>query len=131
MPVTYHIDEALHLVYVRWEGTVPMAEALAYADQLRADPSFEPDMAQISDARGVQMDGLTGPDALRDLALKSPLGSGSRRAIVVDKDVMFGVSRMYEAFAHDVGPEIKVFRDMDAAHRWLGLDDGTAAAGTD
>ena len=77
------------------------------------------------------MDAMTGPDELRDLALKSPFRSGSRRAIVVDKDVVFGLSRMYEALAHDVGTEIKVFRDMDAAHRWLGLDDGKAAAGTD
>ena len=55
MPVTYRIDKALHVVYVRWEGSVPIEEAIAHDDQLRADPDFAPDMAEISDARGVQM----------------------------------------------------------------------------
>ena len=130
MPVTYRIDKALHLVYVKWEGTVPIEEARAHADRLRVDPDFKPDMAQISDARGVKMDETSGPDALRDLALESPFRSGSRRAILVDEDVVFGISRMYEAFAQDVGAEIKVFRDLDAARTWLGLDDGEAANGT-
>ena len=84
-------------------------------------------MAEISDARGVQMGGMTGPNTLRDLALQSPFGPGSRRAIVVDADVVFGVSRMYEVFAHEMGPEIQIFRDMDAARAWLGLDAGAAA----
>ena len=128
MPVKYRIDTTLRLVHVTWEGRVSMREAVEYADRLRADPDFEPNMAQISDARELQMQGMTtGPAEIRDLALKSPFGPGSRRAIVVDDDAVYGISRMYQAFAHGVGPEIHVFRSMDAARAWLGLD--VSAAG--
>ncbi len=46
----------------------------------------------------------------------------SRRAIVADKDITFGMARMYEVFREDAPEEIKLFRDIAEARRWLGLD---------
>ena len=56
MPVTYRIDKALHLVYVRWEGSVTTGEATEHATALRTDPDFAPDMAQLSHACKVRME---------------------------------------------------------------------------
>ncbi len=37
------------------------------------------------------------------------------------EDLTFGLARMYEAYAHSVPWEFKVFRAMDPALAWLGL----------
>ena len=81
-------------------------------------------MAQLSDTRGMRL-GATksaGSDAVRGLAQNSPYGAGSRRAIVVDQDSVFGLSRMFGALVVEGSSEIEVFRDMEAACGWLGLD---------
>ncbi len=45
---------------------------------------------------------------------------GSRWAVVADKEVMFGMARMY-AIIRDRAPfEIRVFREIDAARDWFG-----------
>ena len=82
MPVSYRIDTARHLVYVRWTGSVTFNEAAAHADELRTDADFQPDMAQLSDTRGMRL-GATksaGSDAVRGLAQK-PRRSGIAKAL--------------------------------------------------
>jgi hypothetical protein len=48
----------------------------------------------------------------------------SRRAVVTEKDEMFGMARMYQSLreTHDKPDQVQVFRDMAGARRWLGLD---------
>jgi hypothetical protein len=43
----------------------------------------------------------------------------ARRAIVVQSDLGFGMSRMYELLRGDLTQTIRVFRDVDQAKRWL------------
>jgi len=47
-------------------------------------------------------------------------GRGAKTiAIVAASDVVFGVSRMFEALQHDFGWRVRVFRDEKAATAWL------------
>ncbi len=46
----------------------------------------------------------------------------SRRAIVAETDIKFGMARMYEMYGEADPTQIEVFRDMAEARRWLGLD---------
>ena len=97
---------------------ITLEESFAHQEALRADPDFEPNMRQLSDARLA-----TSPisaKGVRSLAKQSPFGRGSRQAILVASDLIYGVSRMYEAHTCDTGT-ILVFRDADAALTWLGL----------
>lgn len=72
--------------------------------------------------------GLTkGPDSsveLRDAVdlvnRTRDLWAGSQTAIVVARDLDFGIARMFSAFAEQVDVEYQVFRDEDAARQWLG-----------
>ncbi len=118
MPVAYRIDTSLRVVYSTWEGVVTLKDALAHSEALRADPDFEPDMRQLSDARFATS--ALSAEGVRRLAKNSPFGRGSRRAILVAADMIYGVSRMYEAQTDDAGT-VGVFRDADAALTWLGL----------
>ena len=42
-----------------------------------------------------------------------------RKAIVVESVLEFGIARMYELLAQKEGFEIKVFRDLAQARKWL------------
>jgi hypothetical protein len=48
------------------------------------------------------------------------LWAGSRAAIVVARELDFGIARMFQAFAEGIGVEYRVFRDADSAMDWLG-----------
>ncbi len=45
-----------------------------------------------------------------------------RGAVVAEKDIGFGMMRMYEVLSEFEPGQFKVFRDMTEARRWLGLD---------
>lgn len=46
--------------------------------------------------------------------------AGSRFAIVMPKDLSFGMGRMWEAFTINKATfQIQIFRTLDAAHNWL------------
>ena len=44
-----------------------------------------------------------------------------KTAFVADSDVIYGLSRMFEMLRHDSPEEIRVFRNIDEAKRWLGI----------
>jgi len=44
----------------------------------------------------------------------------SRRAIVADRDAVFGLAKVFQAHAEGAGPEYQVFRDLESARAWLG-----------
>ena len=47
------------------------------------------------------------------------LWAGSRAAILVTRDLDFGIARMFGAFAEQVGVEYRAFRDRRSAIDWL------------
>jgi len=50
-------------------------------------------------------------------------GRGPRKiAVVAPQDVMFGLSRMFDALKPDLAVSVGVFRSEDAARAWLGGD---------
>ena len=117
MPVRFEIDLERRRVVTTWEGDVTLAENRNFIEALGADPDFDPSLDQLSDARSVTT--AVPSDRLADLARSQVFGSGSRRAIVVDSDLVFGVSRMYQAYTGQGGPEVRVFRDLEEANSWL------------
>jgi len=53
----------------------------------------------------------------------SHLRKGGKTAYVVTGDLDFGISRMYQTYAdiENVEFEIKIFRDIKKARKWLGI----------
>ncbi len=50
--------------------------------------------------------------------------SDSRLAIVATRDEFFGLGRMYEMLRDESSMEVRVFRQLDEAERWLELPKG-------
>jgi hypothetical protein len=56
----------------------------------------------------------------------NPFWAGARRALVVTSDVVFGMARMYQILRDESPDELEIFREMDGALQWLGVDDEKA-----
>ena len=54
-----------------------------------------------------------------DLAQTSEVWRESRLAVVVTRDLDYGIARMFGAFANRLDIEYEVFRDERAAREWL------------
>ena len=59
---------------------------------------------------------------MRIVALCSAFDEKARRAIVTEQDIIFGMSRMYETIRDSKSGQVRVYRDMEEALHWLGLD---------
>ena len=51
-----------------------------------------------------------------------PLFDKSKCAIVANTDLIYGISRMWELLSEDINIPRMVFRDINDAQIWLGLD---------
>jgi len=107
-------------------GVFTMADALGHQEKLLKDPDFDPSFSQLMDVTGVTTVELGGED-MRRLASRSIFSPNSRRAILVNTDLVFGLARMFEMLREDFGEQgIRVFRDLGDALDWV-LAKNTAA----
>ncbi len=121
MPANYRIDKSLGVVFTKGEGVLTTQEVLIHSQRLREDPDFDPNYSQLIDVRAVQFVMSIGEVA--EIATQEDIFSEqSRRAFVGENNLAFGMSRMLQAYSESSSGEIEVFRDMDEARRWLGLD---------
>ena len=115
----YEIDVPKRIVWTTLYGVLTPSDLHEHADKLRADPLFDPSFRQVIQVPNVdRLEGIT-IEALRLFARVNPFGPGSRRAIVAERDVQYGVSRTYQVFAERPGMDVRVFRDVAEALRWL------------
>ena len=88
------------------------------------DPDFSPKFSQLMDLTHVTGVALNAED-IRQLAKTNVFSPESRRAILVDNDLKFGLARMFEMFRDFHGEKgIRVFRNLDDALAWV-LDQNT------
>ncbi len=104
----------------RAEGLVTFEEVKLHLDIEAVERGLE--LPELVDARGAMTSITT--DQVRQLVARAhvtarslPLGP---TAIVTDSDHLFGMARMYAILAEPIGAPVEVFRDIDAALKWLG-----------
>ncbi len=127
MDCTIDIDDAGAVATVRFTGPLTVEEVLKVAEQLTTRPQYHEGTARLWDVRKTDLTGLTGDDMRRigNAVVAGKLFSpGSRAAILVARDVDFGISRMYLSSEEEDLGTTQVFRDPESAEAWLkGSDD--------
>lgn len=118
MPASFTIDLARRIVFSRGWGILVDDDLRQTQKGVRETPGFEPDFRQIYDFSDV-IDVEVTQDSLWGLAGSSPFAAGARRAVVVDSNVAFGVARMYQLMSERESSTFRIFRDRQAALRWL------------
>jgi hypothetical protein len=121
MPASYRIDKSLGVVFTKGQGVLTGQDILTHRQRLREDPDFDPSYNQLIDLRDVIEFPVSGAE-MPGIASYNIFSETSRRAIVAEKDANFGMARMYEMCGPTNPDQLMVFRDMEAARRWLGFD---------
>lgn len=119
MGLGYEINRAEKLVLTICSGLVTELEIRQHDEALKSDPDFSSDFNQIIDMRQITEFPLSVDEIQKVAAYETMFKAESRRAIVAQNDLLFGLSRMYEAFHQhsDLG-NLRVFRDFAEAKSW-------------
>ena len=121
MPVSYTIDAERCRIATHCSEFTTLREVLAHFEELELDPDCPPGADVLLDL--TEMTSLPDFDQMRlaaeranDAARRVRFGSC---AILVGNEGMFGMARVFEAFAERSFSRISVFRSRDAAEEWL------------
>lgn len=119
MPASYKIDKERRLVISTGTGVFLAADALDHQERLCKDPDFDPTFSQLMDLTQITEYNI-GLDDMHKLAQREVFAPESRRAIVVQTDLAYGLARMFEMLRENAGElGIRVFRNLDEAFDWV------------
>jgi hypothetical protein len=122
MTVRYRIDKSLGMVFTTAQGVFTEQDIRTLRQRLREDSDFDPNYDHIIDLRDVVGFEISAAEMQKIADQHYIFNERCREAIVAKKDISFAMARMYEMLRGSKSGEIKVFRDMAEARRWLRLD---------
>ena len=119
--VTYKIDLNDRLIRTECSGNVTLPEVVAHFQEIAADPECPAYLDVLLDMRTLSSLPKSGElqavtREVRKVRDKVRFGFC---AIVVEREVLFGMFRMFEVFAQDHFAAIHVFRVLSEAESWL------------
>ncbi|MGD8242812.1 MAG: hypothetical protein PVF59_08305 [Desulfobacterales bacterium] len=121
MPIASTIDRSLRVVFTTADTVLTDQDWMRHHERLRNHPTLEADSDQLLDFRSVEACRLT-PEVIRITSVQSIFRPPSRQAFVAVNNLTFGMCRMYEMLCSHHDLRIEVFRDLQAANEWLGLN---------
>jgi hypothetical protein len=102
-----------------FEGDLDGRQIRAAYDEAFKDPAFQRGCQILVDDHGTTFD-PTMEEAQRLADFFCTLTEAvSHLAVVVDKDVHYGIGRMVEVYCESCGINLRIFRDLDEAKAWL------------
>jgi hypothetical protein len=120
--VTTHVDEAAGFATHTATGDLTLDEIGEAFEALLEDPAFKPGLPVLWDLREASITSLSNLEIQQLLKLnakrKDARGSG-RAAILVSKEVDYGIARMFQVYAEELPWETMVFRDFSQAEPWV------------
>ncbi|TDJ26173.1 MAG: hypothetical protein E2O59_10255 [Gammaproteobacteria bacterium] len=119
MPLHYKIDTSLKVILSTATGSLKATDVDEHRKLLGEDQHFSPGFAHLIDLRLVT-DLQISPRSAQSLSAKPIFGPVSKRAFVVNSDLLFGMSRIFRGW-HDSALHMEIFRSMDDAIKWLGV----------
>jgi hypothetical protein len=131
MPIHQRWDPGCETLFVRLEPPVSAEAFLEWARALNEDSSLPAGRRELIDLSDVEGSDIAG-ESLRELAdafrSQDRTHGQTRIALLVSRDIVFGLGRMYQAYRGENGVDLEVFRDGSEARRWLDLPDDVPGA---
>lgn len=119
MPISYVLDKDQRRIHTRVTGSVTVDDILAHFHAARHEQALG--FKELIDVREVTPPCLSTTDIWRTASLVRTLRGHEvlgPRAVVVDGELVFGMTRMFVNLISDFFP-IQVFRDQEQAEEWL------------
>jgi len=125
MSLRYKIIESKGLVYVVGADVVTFSALMSHIQALSKDPRYKAPMKKLVDYRNITGKELKTRELNLYAQAKAELKDVFREekcAIVAPRDLDFGLCRVHAALVEASGIETGVFRDLDQALSWLGVE---------
>lgn len=115
------------------QGPIALADFDQALRMFRTDPRMTSNMNRLWDFRAATLQ-LTATDVRRiamNLQQQAISRPGARSALVMGSIVAYGLARMFQIYADILGlpTDFGVFREVDEALAWLGVDSAALGAG--
>ena len=126
MTVEYIYDEKENFIYTKFSGIITDEDLENQAKAVAVDPRVKPGARELVDLRAVDsVEASTetlGFIIFTDKEHRKKF-EGMRIAIVAPRDLLFGLSKIFEVLSdvENAPSEINVFRTMAEAKRWLNI----------
>jgi hypothetical protein len=121
MPMQVHYDPRTGILFGVCTGRITLAEYEVALRGIVTSSEHPPDADVLWDLRDVDYSAVD-TDYVNDLIAirgKYPQRGKAKIAVVAREDVGFGLSRMFSMFSDTLPQAVGIFRDRDAAERWL------------
>jgi hypothetical protein len=121
MPVQHFVVPAMRLVITLCWGEVLCDEVVHGLEELRLNPDFNPDFAQLTDLSQVSKLHLGFNDMDVIHCLHDPFSNVGKRAVIAPgHNALYGLARMYQLLVdHE---HFEVFHHLPDAVAWVGLE---------
>jgi hypothetical protein len=120
MPIHFHYDRDVGILFTRAEGLLTIDEILRHLDRERNAKGIA--HPEVFDATQASTD-ATGEEVrvvLRRMIDMRCHGAFGPTAVITTNDVVFGMARMLGILCElEGGPEVQVFRSFDEGLDWL------------
>lgn len=126
MPITFTFHNEHGFFVSTWFGVISDADLLQSYRELLEDERFKPGLNEIADTRKAQIGGVTA-DAfyrLNSMVEQHLAGKteGFKTAVIASTDVNYGTARIYDAASDSSTESVLVFRKVDDALKWIGVE---------
>ena len=121
MPITHRYDPQKEALYGEMKGEFTSEEYRSALSAIASSTSHSPSIRSIWDLRELDFTKVT-PQLVRacvEVRSSFPKRHPAKIAFVVDDDLGFGMTRMFEIVGDQLGDATKVFREFFDAELWL------------
>lgn len=126
MPILHTINQELGIVLSSIVGAISDSDLLSSYEELYENERWQPGFHEVVDLRDAQMERVTSEGLQQLSSLVSRYTNvkteGFKTAIIAPEDLPFGLARVYEAVSKETPESVMVFRDLNNAFEWLGLE---------
>ncbi len=111
MPYSYKIEDGI--VFTKVTGEVTVEEQNEFTRTWLGDPNLPSPLLVCREISGLVSSTPEVARSQAEFATMVDVPDGTRLALVVDADVTYGLSRVYEARTAELDFDIGIFRDRD------------------
>jgi len=118
--IEYDPNRGIWTIIVK--GELSVADIVAVSSTMYGSEEYVPGAPRLWDARGATAPvTVSGADLQLIVELPESIDprTAGKVAVVVSRDLDYGMSRMYQAFAEKLPSNTRIFRDIAEAERWL------------
>ena len=123
MEISTRFNEEENLRIHKVEGTIDVDQIKEMLSALYNSPDYVPNMNALWDLRAADFTAVTTEQITSLTAIVEKYwgkGGQGKAALIVSRDLDFGLSRMYEMLLSGSSPDkVMVFRDYHEAENWL------------